>query len=73
VKSYVERRVTKEKQVVEVTRAVWASGALLVYEVHLRLVVAAKVVPIQEHESRSHAGLGRQARANLGPGPCGCC
>ena len=68
VKRYLERRVTKEKQVVEVTRAVWGFKVLIVYEVHLRLVVAAKVVPIQEHESRHTRALVDQARANLGPG-----
>ena len=68
VKRYLERRVTKEKQVVEVTRAVWGFKVLIVYEVHLRLVVAAKVVPIQEHESRYTRALVDQARANLGPG-----
>jgi hypothetical protein len=51
-----------------VTRRVWGFKVLLVYEVHLRLVVAAKVVPIQEHESRSTRALVAQARANLGPG-----
>jgi hypothetical protein len=68
VKSYLERRVTQDKQVVEVTRRVWGFKVLLVYEVHLRLVVAAKVVPIQEHESRYTRELVAQARANLGPG-----
>jgi hypothetical protein len=68
VKSYLERRVTKDKQVVEVTRRVWGFKVLIVYEVHLRLVVAAKVVPIQEHESRYTRALVAQAQANLGPG-----
>jgi hypothetical protein len=36
--------------------------------VHLRLVVAAKVVPIQERETRHTLALVRQALANLGPG-----
>jgi len=68
VKRYLERRVTKEKQVVEVTRRVWGFKVLIVYEVHLRLVVAAKVVPIQEHESRYTRALVAQARANLEAG-----
>jgi DDE family transposase len=41
---------------------------LIVYEVRLRLVVAAKVVPINEHESRYTLELARRAIANLGPG-----
>jgi hypothetical protein len=41
---------------------------LIVYEVRLRLVVAAKVVPINEHESKFTLALARQAVKNLGEG-----
>jgi Transposase DDE domain len=68
VKSYLARRVTKEKQVVEVTRRVWGFKVLIVDEVQLRLVVAAKGVPIQEHESRYTRALVPQAVTNLGTG-----
>jgi hypothetical protein len=45
-----ERKVTKTKQVVEVERPVWGFQVFIVHEVRLRVVVAAKVVPIQERE-----------------------
>jgi hypothetical protein len=67
-KSHTEKKVTKDKQVVEVVRWVYGFKVLIAYEVRLRLVVAAKVVPIQEHESRHTLALVRQAQANLGPG-----
>jgi hypothetical protein len=63
-----ERKVTKQRQVVEVERLVYGFKVLIVYEVRLRLVVAAKVVPINEHESQHTLALVRQAVANLGPG-----
>jgi hypothetical protein len=67
-KSYTEKKVTKDKQVVEVVRWVHGFKVLIVYEVRLRLVVAAKVVPIHAHESRYTVELARRAVANLGPG-----
>lgn len=67
-KSVTKRVRTKTKAVVEVERPVWGFKVLIVYEVRLRLVVAAKVVPIQEHESQHTRALVRQAIANLGPG-----
>ena len=53
-----ERKVTKQRQVVEVERLVYGFKLLIVYEVRLRLVVAAKVVPINEHESQHTLALG---------------
>jgi DDE family transposase len=47
---------------------VYGFKVLIVYDVHLRLVVAAKVVPINVHESDFTVALVRQAVANLGPG-----
>jgi hypothetical protein len=67
-KSYTEKKVTKDKQVVEDVRWVYGFKVLIVYEVRLRLVVAAKVVPIHEHGSRYTLELARRAIANLGPG-----
>jgi hypothetical protein len=66
VKKYIERKVDKEKKVVEVERLAYGFKVLIVYEVRLRLVVAAKVVPIQEHESKYTLALVRQAVRNLG-------
>jgi hypothetical protein len=63
-----ERKVTKAKQVVDVERHVWGFQVFIVYEVRLRLVVAAKVVPIQERETQHTRALVRQAIANLGEG-----
>jgi hypothetical protein len=63
-----ERRVTKAKQMVEVERQVWGFQVFIVYEVRLRLVVAAKVVPIQERETQHTRALVRQAIANVGDG-----
>lgn len=68
VKKYTERKVDKEKKVVEVERLAYGFKVLIVYEVRLRLVVAAKVVPIQEHESKFTLTMVRQANKNLGKG-----
>jgi Transposase DDE domain len=63
-----ERKVTQAKQVVDIERHIWGFQVFVVYEVRLRLVVAAKVVPIQERETRHTLALVRQAIQNLGPG-----
>lgn len=63
-----ERKVTKDKQVVEVERWVYGFQVFVVYEVRLRLVVAATVVPIQERETLHTRALVRQAITNLGAG-----
>jgi hypothetical protein len=63
-----ERKVTKDKQIVDVERHLWGFQVFVVYEVRLRLVVAAKVVPIQERETQHTLALVRQAVANVGAG-----
>lgn len=68
VKKYIEHKVDKKKKVVEVERLAYGFKVLIVYEVRLRLVVAAKVVPINEHESKYTLTLVRQAIKNLGKG-----
>jgi hypothetical protein len=68
VKRYTERRVGKDKRIVDVERLVWGFKLLIVYEVHLRLVAAAKVATINEHESQYTRALVQQAVANLGAG-----
>jgi hypothetical protein len=68
MKVVTERKVTKQKQVVEVERHVYGFKVLILYEVRLRLVAAATVAPINEHESHHTLALVRQALANLGPG-----
>jgi DDE family transposase len=62
------KKVTKDKQIVEVEEYVYGFQVFVVYEVHLRLIVAAKVVPIQERETRHTLDLVQQALRNLGPG-----
>jgi hypothetical protein len=68
MKTVTERKVTRKKDVVEIERYLYGFKVLIVYEVRLRLVVAAKVVPINEHESQHTLALVRQAISNLGPG-----
>lgn len=66
-KTITERRCTRQGEWVEVLKTVYGLKLLIVYEVKLRLVVAAKVVPIQCHESNYTLELVRQAQRNLGP------
>jgi len=68
LKKYSEWKVNKDKQAVEVERFAYGFKVLIVYEVRLRLVVAAKVVPIQKHESQFTLALVRQAIKNVGLG-----
>ena len=67
-KTTSERRRTRTGEWVEVLKTVHGLKLLIVYEVKLRLVVAAKVVPIQQHESTYTLALVRQAQRNLGIG-----
>jgi hypothetical protein len=62
------KKRTKEKRVAEIAEHVYGFQVFVVYEMHLRLIVAAKVVPIHEHETRHTMDLVRQAIGNLGPG-----
>jgi Transposase DDE domain len=64
----VHKKLTKAKQVVEIAEHVYGFQVFVVYDVHLRLIVAAKVVPIQERETRHTLDLVHQAIRNLGPG-----
>jgi len=68
LKKYTEWKVNKGKEAVKVERFAYGFKVLIVYEVHLRLVVAAKVVPIQKHESQFTLTLVRQAVKNVGKG-----
>jgi hypothetical protein len=63
-----EKKRTKDKRIVEIERWVYGFQVFVVYEVRLRLVVAATVVPIQERETQHTLALVRQAVANVGPG-----
>jgi hypothetical protein len=58
----------KEKKVVEIEKVVYGFKLLALYDVHLRLGVAVKVVQIQEHDSQFTRLLLQQGIANLGEG-----
>jgi Transposase DDE domain len=62
-----ERRRSKAGEWVEVLKTVHGFKLLIVYEVKLRLVVAAKLVKIQDAETLYTLELVEQARRNLGP------
>jgi hypothetical protein len=58
----------KDKKQIQIEKTVHGFKLLALYDVHLRIVVAAKVVKINEHESNFTRELVRQGLANLGPG-----
>lgn len=58
----------KEKKMVEIEKTIYGFKLLALYDVHLRLVVAVKVVQIQEHDSQFTRPLLQQGLENLGPG-----
>jgi hypothetical protein len=58
----------KEKKLVEIEKIVYGFKLLALYDVHLRLVVAVKVVQIQEHDSQFTRQLLQQGIENLGAG-----
>jgi hypothetical protein len=58
----------KEKKGVEIEKVIYGFKLLALYDVHLRLVVAVKVVQIQEHDSLFARSLLQQGIANLGKG-----
>lgn len=58
----------KEKKLVEIEKIVYGFKLLALYDVHLRLVVAVKVVQIQEHDSQFTRQLLQQGIENLGEG-----
>jgi hypothetical protein len=61
-----ERRKTSDGKWVEIPKTVYGLKVIIVYEVKLRLVVAAKVVKIQDSELNYTLELVEQARRNLG-------
>ena len=58
----------KEQKVVEIEKTVYGFKLLALYDVHLRLVVAVKVVQIQKHDSQFTRQLLQQGIENLGVG-----
>lgn len=71
LKKYTEWKVNRDKKAVEFDRFAYGFKVVIVFEVHLRLVVAAKVVPIHKHESQFTLSLVRQAVKNVGKGVLG--
>lgn len=65
-RTIMRRKRTKEGEWVEIPETTYGFKLLIVYEVKLRLVVAAKVVKIQQHESLFTLKLVQQAQQNLG-------
>ena len=69
VKTVTERKWSRQhKKHIEVEKVVHGFKLLALYDVHLRIVVAAKVVKINEHESQFTRELLHQGLTNLGPG-----
>jgi hypothetical protein len=62
-----ERRRSKAGEWVEVLKTVYGFKLLILYEVKMRLVVAAKLVKIQDHETLYTLELVEQAKRTLGP------
>jgi hypothetical protein len=58
----------KDKQRIQIEKTVHGFKLLALYDVHVRIVVAAKVVTINEHEGNFTRDLVRQGIANLGSG-----
>jgi len=58
----------QEQKMVEIKKIVYGFKLLALYDVHLRLVVAVKVVQIQEHDSLFTRTLLQQGIENLGKG-----
>jgi len=67
-KKVTVRKRDKQGKLVEVVEYKYGFKLVAIYEVHLRLIVAAKVVPINQHESNFTLELLQQAIANVGEG-----
>ena len=67
-KKVIVRKRDKRGKLVEIVEYKYGFKLVVVYEVHLRLIVAAKVVPINQHESNFTLELLKQALANVGEG-----
>ena len=67
-KKVITRKRDRQGKVAEVVEYKYGFKLVVIYEVHLRLIVAAKVVPINQHESNFTLELLKQAIANVGEG-----
>jgi hypothetical protein len=62
------RKRLPTKQYLEYDEYVYGFKVVVIYEVHLRLIVAAQVAPINQHDSNFTLDLLKQAIANVGEG-----
>lgn len=62
------RKRLPNKQYIEYEEYVYGFKVVVIYEVHLRLIVAAQVAPINKHDSKFTLDLLKQAIANVGEG-----
>jgi hypothetical protein len=62
------RKRLPNKQYIEYEEYVYGFKVVVIYEVQLRLIVAAQVAPINQHDSNFTLALLKQAMANVGPG-----
>jgi hypothetical protein len=62
------RKRLPNKQYIEYEEYVYGFKVVVIYEVHLRLIVAAQVAPINKHDSNFTLDLLKQAIANVGQG-----
>ena len=67
-KKVTVRKKSRDGQYVEHVEYVYGFKVVVIYEVRLRLIVAAQVAPINRHESNFTLALLDQARANVGQG-----
>jgi len=62
------RKRLPNKQYIEYEEYIYGFKVVIIYEVHLRLIVAAQVAPINRHDSNFTLDLLKQAIANVGEG-----
>jgi hypothetical protein len=65
-KKVTVRKRLPNKQYIEYEEYVYGFKVVVIYEVHLRLIVAAQVAPINRHDSNFTLDLLKQAIANVG-------
>jgi hypothetical protein len=67
-KKVTVRKRLPNKQYIEYDTYVYGFKVVVIYEVHLRLIVAAQVAPINQHDSNFTLDLLNQALTNVGQG-----
>jgi hypothetical protein len=67
-KKVIVRKKLANGQYVEFEQYIYGFKVVVIYEVHLRLIVAAQVAPINRHESNFTLDLLQQALTNVGQG-----